>query len=232
MAMRTPWGTAQSENTIAEGVTVVTTAGHGGIKLDAARNAKVHKAWRQKGGWYEEDAEWAIVALTFPNLFPEAHRIDAHRIGKDYYPDQYEQVFKVKVLAAESYELRERDFRARTADKWVATAAWGYRNDKAGRVPVPEGMTGVVATLGGRRTDGVEERWFLVPAAEYSGLHFVVDEQRHTEWAAVDHELRLVPDDKYRHLFNPQCVGCRWSGTGFVREPIARVFYDRHLPAA
>lgn len=187
--MRTPWGIAQSENTIAEGVTIVTTVGHGGIKLGAARNRHVHKAWRQAGGWYEEDDDWAIVALTFPNLFPEDHVIEAHCLAKDWHPDEYEQVFGVKVLLAESYERREHLFYDTHAGRWLATAAWGYRNNHAHRVPVPEGMVGVVARLGGRRGTDPTERWFLVPAAEYSTRYgdwsFVVDEQRHAEWPAA-----------------------------------------------
>ncbi len=45
------------------------TAGHGGIKLSPERNRVVNKAWRRKGGWYEEDVDAAIVILTFPQYF-------------------------------------------------------------------------------------------------------------------------------------------------------------------
>jgi hypothetical protein len=59
--MRTPWGKAQSVETILPGVMVVSTAGHGGIKLDTVRNAKVPKDCRRRGGWYEEDCDVYIV---------------------------------------------------------------------------------------------------------------------------------------------------------------------------
>ena len=61
-----PWGRIQNAYTVADGIFLVSTAGHGGAKLDRKRNAQVPKPWRSKGGWYEEDCDWAIVALTFP----------------------------------------------------------------------------------------------------------------------------------------------------------------------
>jgi hypothetical protein len=186
--MRTPWGTSQNEKTLAPGVVQVDTAGHGGIHLDATHNAQVHKVWRIRGGWYGEDNEWVIVALTFPNLFTPEHIVMAHTSAKDWFPDEYEQVFRTKLLPAESYTRQEQMFRAATEDKWVATAAWGYRNNVAGRLPVPEGMVGVASHLGGHRRRGApdaEERWFLVPATDYERREqfgFVVDEQRNCAW--------------------------------------------------
>lgn len=235
--MRTPWGTAQTVNKLAAGIAEVTTAGHGGIHLAAAHNAKVHEAWRVKGGWYEEDSEWAIVGVTYPHLFTETRRVDAHRSTKDWYPDEYERVFGVKLLPDESYTLRERAFYEVNADRYLVTAAWGYRNNRQGRIDVPEGMVGVVARIGGHHKPRGEERWFLVPEHEYAkrgGWSFVVDESRHAAWpeaAPPAHELRLVQSSKYAHLVNPQCV-CGWSASGSVSRAIAQPFYDRHLPVA
>ena len=74
----TPWGPAVTVNEIALGIMFVETASHGGYFLNPERNAKVPEAWRQasfnrKGlaGWYEEDCDWCLVALTFPEFFPE-----------------------------------------------------------------------------------------------------------------------------------------------------------------
>ncbi len=70
----TPWGYAQYTKRIAEGITEYGTAGHGGIKLSQARyNAlpeeyKAHKTFAG-GLWYEEDCDWVIVALAFPEEF-------------------------------------------------------------------------------------------------------------------------------------------------------------------
>jgi hypothetical protein len=62
--MRTPWGQADRVQEVGPGVTFVTTPSHGGFHLDAARNARVPRAWRDATwsgqglrGWYEEDCD-------------------------------------------------------------------------------------------------------------------------------------------------------------------------------
>lgn len=188
--MFTPWGPSQTCTTLGPGVVEVTTASHGGIHLDDSRNAHVHKAWRAKRGWYEEDCEWTIVAVTFPDLFEPEHVIEAHRVAKDWMPDQYEQVFQVRLLPAESHVRQEQIFYTTNADNLVVLAAWGHRNDLGGRVPVPAGQVGVVARIGGRGPGPKNhpERYFLVPEPEYDDRDrygFVIDETRHAEWPAL-----------------------------------------------
>jgi len=63
-----PWGPVQHAETLAPGAWRVDTAGHGGIKLDAARNRKVPGAARAAGGWYEEDCQWAIAAYVHTDV--------------------------------------------------------------------------------------------------------------------------------------------------------------------
>lgn len=65
---RSPWGPVQHVTNLAPGAWSVETAGHGGIKLDGARNRKVPAAARSKGGWYEEDCEWAIAAYVHEDV--------------------------------------------------------------------------------------------------------------------------------------------------------------------
>lgn len=226
--MQTPWGAAQTRKTLGDGVTQVTTAGHGGIHLIPDRNRQVHAVWRDAAGWYEEDDEWSVVAVTFPNLFTPEQVLEAHRLAKDYSPDQYENVFGVQLLPAESYQRREDLFYRQHAGRYITRAAFGAGQAHPGRIPVPAGMVGACARLG---RDGPDERWFLVPAAEYEQrrVHaFVIDEQRHTEWPLA-HELLLSPDDKYSHLFTPRCACGEWSPAGAVREPVAAALYARHL---
>ena len=62
------------------------TAGHGGFHLSAERNRSVHSMLRARGGWYEEDEGWAIVAITFPNLFTSYERRCAERTIRDVGP--------------------------------------------------------------------------------------------------------------------------------------------------
>ncbi|MFG1872109.1 DUF7007 domain-containing protein [Micromonospora arborensis] len=87
--MTTPWGPAQQEEKLAPGITEVSTAGHGGIHLIPTVNALVHRVWRERSGWYEEDCDWAIVALTFPELFPAQRAAYAHDSAKRWHAKSY-----------------------------------------------------------------------------------------------------------------------------------------------
>lgn len=73
--MYTPWGKADHVKWIAPGITRVDTSSHGGYKVEPMQeqairakfpNMRPFAGW----GWYEEDCDWAYVALTYPNLFP------------------------------------------------------------------------------------------------------------------------------------------------------------------
>jgi hypothetical protein len=81
--MNTPWGKSDSVTELGAGIQFVTTAGHGGYYVPPALNSLVPMAWRDASfnaqgrfGWYEEDCDWSMVALTFPTIFPPA-AIDA-----------------------------------------------------------------------------------------------------------------------------------------------------------
>lgn len=100
----TPWGGSQGATVYAEGVLSHSTAGHGGFKLSAERNRKVHPLLRSAGGWYEEDAAWAIVAITFPHLFTAFERRCAERTVKDSWPDAWETIFGIVLQPGESHE--------------------------------------------------------------------------------------------------------------------------------
>lgn len=179
--MNTPWGQAQTKEQLGFGVIQVTTAGHGGIHVSPTRNVHVHPVWRNKGGWYEEDCAWAIVAVTFPDLFTEEHRIIAHRVAKDWFPDAYERVFAVQLLPAESYQRREDLFYRDNADRFIAVAAWSSDNSSR-PAPIPAGMVGVLARRGGTANPGGPTAYFLVREGEYSGSKFVINEERHADW--------------------------------------------------
>lgn len=85
--MHTPWGQASSVNFIADGVISVSTGSHGGFFLSPERNRQVPACFRLlsfkglgKDGWYEEDSDWCMVALTFPDLFSVDELAIAKRI--------------------------------------------------------------------------------------------------------------------------------------------------------
>lgn len=65
---RSPWGKIQHVQHLGEGACFVSTAGHGGIKLDRKRNAMIPKAARRERGWYEEDCEAAIPMAAIESV--------------------------------------------------------------------------------------------------------------------------------------------------------------------
>lgn len=170
---RTPWGKADYVRYVAPGIAVVSTPSHGGVKLDRARNALVHEAWRGKGGWYEEDL-WANVPIfTFPDLpWPcepkgaAALKESAARTLKDWYPDEYTAATGEVLTEADSRELRDRAFKAATAGNFLPTTAYG-----AFHPSVPAGYVGV---LGVRASDGASAA-FLLPEDKYEGGHTILD---------------------------------------------------------
>jgi Domain of unknown function (DUF7007) len=174
---RTPWGKADHVVPTADGVWQVGTPGHGGFKLDRARNAQIDARWRKQGGWYEEDVEWAIVMFTFPEIEKDPKEgVQARCILKNYYPHLYAAITGNPVSLAESRVLRREAAEAANRDKFVARSAFGDWHPK-----VPAGFVGVVA----RRASSEEERFFLVLDAEYeqrAEFGFVVDEARHQSW--------------------------------------------------
>jgi len=67
-----PWGHIQTRETLAPGIVAVTTASHGGIWLSWSRHKQVKERFGPTfagGPWYEEDCDWARVAVTFPEAF-------------------------------------------------------------------------------------------------------------------------------------------------------------------
>lgn len=80
----TPWGTADTQTAYAAGITFFSTPSYGGFYVaPTTRNAmpepyRSHPTFCRKPGWYEEDCDWAVVALAFPQLFSQ-DELDAAR---------------------------------------------------------------------------------------------------------------------------------------------------------
>lgn len=196
---RSPWGTIDYVSHWDVGITNVGTAGHGGVKLSPGRNRQVHEVWRRPGGWYEEDCEWAIVAVTFPECYSPEHVATARKTARNWFPDEYEVVTGETVKPGESYVRDEQLFYAEHADDWVTTAALAADPGTVERIVRDDGVTGglrlipaeqamvkVWARVGGRRASAPETRAFLVPAADYATrgrFGFVLDPDKYKEVA-------------------------------------------------
>lgn len=169
----TPWRTSQGATEYAEGVICHSTAGHGGFHLSTERNRKVHPMLRARDGFYEEDAAWAIVAITFPDLFTAFERRCAERTIKESWPDAWEAISGVVLEPGESHEKDRRAFAHEHRHGWIVVSAITSSHHK--------GFVECVATPGGRRGAGTEERRFLVPDPEYEvgRFGFVIDPDRH-----------------------------------------------------
>lgn len=169
----TPWGISQGATVYAEGITAHSTAGHGGFKLSADRNRRVAPMLRAAVGWYEEDECWAIVAFTFPHLFTAFERRHAERTIKDSWPDVWESISGSILEPGESRTKDQRAFEAEHAADWIVISAITSDQEK--------GFVECVATPGGKRASGTEERRFLVPSAEFDvgQFGFVIDPDCH-----------------------------------------------------
>lgn len=63
-----PWGAIQTVAGLGPDAAHVTTASHGGLWVSAAALGRIPRALREtrhsRGGWYEEDCDWAIPYLA------------------------------------------------------------------------------------------------------------------------------------------------------------------------
>jgi hypothetical protein len=172
---QTPWGPAQVSTRYGDGVVFHATAGHGGFDLDETARAEVDPRWGVSGRFFEEDADWAIVAVTFPHLFTVYERKCAIESLRNWRPDGYEAVLGVTLDPGESWVKDERQFHALHAHDWIVISAITSDHQS--------GFVECVATLGARHGNAPERR-FLVPSDEYrpGPFGFVIDEARHASY--------------------------------------------------
>lgn len=85
-----PWGAVQQQHELAEGIIGVSTASHGGIKVSDELLAKMPAEFRTTpysgGGWFEEDCDWALVAVCFPYAFHPNQVAEARDMIANVYP--------------------------------------------------------------------------------------------------------------------------------------------------
>lgn len=178
--MNTPWGQSQSSaKTKLRGIMQYGTPGHGGLHVSKKLNAMIPEYMRCSDGWYEEDIDWAIPTVVFPQcgLDYEAAKDSL----KHEYPDAYEKFFGVTLQPGESTARDKQLYLKEHEDDWMVIAAWGDWYEKSRK-----GFCYVIARRGGREQrygePRLEERSYLVPNEEYGARHrfgFVIDESRH-----------------------------------------------------
>lgn len=97
-----PWGVPDTITEVAPGILFYSTPSHGGYWLSDARIASMPKPLREfvpfggpqagPGRWFEEDCDWAVVALAFPQFFKPDDIDAALKTLQHYKPELYEQV--------------------------------------------------------------------------------------------------------------------------------------------
>jgi hypothetical protein len=170
---RTPWGAAQTVSRPLPGIVVVSTAGHGGVKVSPERNAQITAALRRKSGWYEEDCESTIVGLYFPDTFPHYRGADVadedqsewrrnafEASVKSNFPDEYTKATGKPVALEESWTLRDR---AARADKQAFLDAHSHEFVGSSGDTHAEWIPSGYAAVRAKMADTGEERHFLVP---------------------------------------------------------------------
>ena len=93
---RTPWGTAQDSNVLADGIVSYSTAGHGGIWLSAARVRQLPAGidnFLHDLRWWEEDCDWVVPYILFAD--------DIRSMGRAYRFE--DNLATAKVIASHHY---------------------------------------------------------------------------------------------------------------------------------
>ena len=143
----TPWGPSQQSREIAPGIVSHSTAGHGGLHLSEERWYEFRKqlptqtTWAG-ARWFEEDLDWALVAIAFPQHFEDTAIYNAVRTveasarpggcGHDYLGEA--RAFLLEPAAA-ALVKRARDFEAKVHGRWEVTSfgsAFGANRDAWG----------------------------------------------------------------------------------------------------
>jgi hypothetical protein len=170
----TPWGPAQTKEEIAPGIIKVTTASHGGILLDEARQAEFKKVFPSFcpfccEGAFEEDCDWSMVALAFPQFFPNDQEA-AKLTVINQYPTQYEYHFKTTVTAKQSRQRAEEKFYHENIGAWIVCTAWGdwYNSPEYGQISKGFCLVCARRLLNEEGERGNEEKFYILSTAEYN----------------------------------------------------------------
>ena len=85
----TPWGKADCCTKYATGIISYSTPSHGGYHLSLGRMKQlpemIQEYWDSSCPWFEEDCNWALVVLAFPQYFTYEHHEDAIRTVRQWH---------------------------------------------------------------------------------------------------------------------------------------------------
>lgn len=138
--MNTPWGKADHVDLVAPGITSVSTPSHGGYHLDPVRMSAVHARFPHfatfaGGPWFEEDCDWAVVALTFPELFDTEQLRAAVKTARRYSKDSDSSWASVvkwldENLEGQSLETRIKVWERENAENWQSGSMGTPRDNR------------------------------------------------------------------------------------------------------
>lgn len=120
-ARSTPWGRSQFSRQIADDIIRYYTASHGGYFVPAERVAQMPEALRpdptsidasENGFWFEEDDEWIVLALSFPQFFTSEVCASAEKTLLNWRPDVWEK-WSGKTATADISEQRKTELQNR-----------------------------------------------------------------------------------------------------------------------
>lgn len=153
---RTPWGPAQMQEQVAEGIVFVPTEGHGGYRLSEERNRAIPAPLRNRSRWYDEDDDRRVVEFyhfdAVARLDPDRTRAerlaDIDQSIRDQRPDQWEKVNGRILEPGESYAKDKQAWRADSAGEYVVRS----------QQTIEDGLILVTAR---RESTGDEDRFIL-----------------------------------------------------------------------
>ena len=207
---RSPWGRVDHHSPIGDlGFHHHSTPGHGGIYVPPSMLAKMPAPYRNSDGWYEEDCEWAKVALSFPSGISERELDQARKTAINWFPKEFMQVTGISLNPEDSSTLAKELFHSVNQNNFIVICAMGSGPcfSSQGRIDIPEGMVGCHAVKGGHNDTGSyaesDTRWALVSSAEYDtrSIHGFVLQDHHATWpttAEVCRKSQLIASIKAR----------------------------------
>ena len=150
--MHTPWGPSQEQRTIAPGLVSVSTASHGGYHVSEDRWQEIErifpafKSWAGRG-WLEEDCDWAIAALVWPDQFDAQAIFNALRTARSR-SDAYITPDWLTSVHGRNVQAIAQGYAATVAGCWEVGGMWA---------PV-DGHPKAWGAMLSRQTNGIRER--------------------------------------------------------------------------